>query len=196
MPAIDIEWLTTHLKDENLISNYPIFVETGTYLGKTITNMEPHFKKLYTIEIKEDLYNRSKSRYLNYVKMFRYKKSKIDFLLGDSGEMIGKLCPNLKYNVVFFLDSHWSAGITGRGEKDCPLYEELTSIIEKFCKKCIIIIDDVRLFGKGPNNGESECDWEDINTKKIISILGDRLRDHHFAPSDLDEKDRLCLYLE
>ena len=62
--------------------------------------------------------------------------------------------------------------------------------------ECVIIIDDCRLFGKGPNVDNYECDWEDINISNIVNIVRPRLLAHHFAPSELDEKDRLILYLK
>ena len=52
MPSIDenfLKLLKTNYK------NYNIFVETGTYLGETIFEMEKYFKELHTIEIKEEL---------------------------------------------------------------------------------------------------------------------------------------------
>mgnify|MGYP001307768361 CR=1 FL=1 len=174
MPSIDLEFLK---KLQSNYKEYPNFIETGTFMGETILHMEQYFLNLYSIELKKEFYENIKKN---------YKGNKINFYLGDSSYVLKEILPNITNKSIFFLDGHWSSGITARGLKDTPLYEELISIMSNHTNEAIIIIDDVRLFGKGPNNGESECDWEDINTKKIISILGDRLRDHHFAPSDLD----------
>jgi len=96
---------------------------------------------------------------------------------------------------VIFLDSHWSAGDTGRGEKDCPLYEELASIVAYHADATIVVIDDVRLFGKGPSFGNEVCDWEKINVANILELVKDRLVDHYYIPSHLDARDRLVLHL-
>ena len=136
MPSLEREIIS------QIIHRYPSFksfVETGTFMGQTIFSLEDVFEELYTIEIKEEFYNNLTAK---------YNGSKINFILGDSSTEIKNVLPRLKYDTIFFLDGHWSAGDTGKGWKDCPLYEEIQSIMS-FDKSAIIIIDDVRLFWKG-----------------------------------------------
>ena len=126
-----------------LLGNHPTFktfVETGTFVGETIFTMEPFLDELYTIEIKEEFYNSLTAK---------YRGTKINFILGDSSLELAKLVPNLKTDTIFFLDGHWSACGTGRGVKDCPLYEELDAIMA-FKQGIIIVVDDVRLLERAP----------------------------------------------
>jgi hypothetical protein len=189
MPALDIDDLN-NLQVDGLFEQYPYFVETGTFLGESIFMMEPFFEKLHTIEIKQEFY-------LNAVT--QYKGNKINFHFGDSSVMLKKVCETLDKPTLFFLDGHWSAGPTGRGKKDCPLYEELENII-KHCKvKCVIMIDDVRLFGKGPNKTDKKwdpCNWEDITSKKILDIVKDKLETHYYINSPAAKNDRMILHLK
>ncbi len=68
--------------------------------------------------------------------------------------------------------------------------------MNKFENECIIIIDDCRLFGKGPNTDGSRCDWEAIKDDKIIEMVKNRLEKHYYASSKLDENDRLIFFLK
>ena len=108
MPSINLHFLKQLQCD---YKNYPNFIETGTYMGGTILHMEQYFSKLYTIEIKKQFYENVKNK---------YKGDKINFYLGDSGEVLTKILPNINGRSIFFLDGHWSAGNTGKGVKDCP----------------------------------------------------------------------------
>ena len=181
MPSLDLNFLKK-LQDD--YANYVNFIETGTYFGDTIFTIEPFFKNLYTIEIKKKFYDDVKKK---------YSGNKINFYLGDSTYILSKILSDIKGKSIIFLDGHWSGGNTGKGKKDCPLYEELNNIIEYHKEEAIIIIDDVRLFGKGPNKGNEKCNWEDINIKNILKIVKNRKIKTYFLPSELDNNDRFII---
>jgi len=182
MPSLTKDFLLK-LKDD--YKNYTNFIETGTYKGQTILAMEPFFSKLYTIEIKAEFYNNIKKK---------YKGDKIQFYLGDSAEEMKNILQNISGKSIFFLDGHWSAGNTGKGKKDCPLIEEIKDINVCHKDSAIIIIDDVRLFGKGPAQNEV-CNWSDISSEKILEEFSDRIEQYYYLPSELCEKDRLIIHL-
>lgn len=184
MPSLSKDFFS-QLKDD--YRNYKTFVETGTFMGETILNMEPYFNELYTIEIAPHYYNNTRKK---------YNGNKINFILGDSSDTLTAIAPLINNNCIFFLDGHWSADDTGKGKKDCPLEEECTSINDMFQGKAIIIIDDFRLFGKGPHNNTDVCDWKDISKNKLISILNTRITDVYHLPSSLHKEDRLIIHIK
>jgi predicted O-methyltransferase YrrM len=184
MPAIDKGFLQLLHED---YTKYNIFIETGTYMGDTTFSVEPLFDKLYTIEINNDLHRNAKSA---------YKGNKITFIQGDSSIVFTSLLPSIKDKAIFFLDGHWSAGITGRGAKDCPLYEEMFYINNLFEPEGIIIVDDVRLFGKGPKTNTDICDWSDIDKERLLDIVRNRIKLVHYLPSEKDKEDRLVIYID
>ena len=182
MPSLTFEYL-----EKNMPIDYSCFVETGTYKGRTILGMEKHFEELHTIELKLEFYEDAKKL-----------SDKINFHHGDSSKKLNELCPKLDKDTIFFLDGHWSAGNTAKGDKDCPIYEELECIMKKFKHTCCIIIDDVRLFGRSPYdyNNFDITDWKDITREKVLHIVNDRLINHYYRESELDPEDRLFLFLD
>tara|TARA_B000000477_G_C6095274_1_gene229610 strand:+ start:2365 stop:2931 length:567 start_codon:yes stop_codon:yes gene_type:complete len=180
-PCIDLDFLNTLNND---YKNYPNFIESGTYFGETIFNLEKYFSNLYSIEIKEDFYNIVKNK---------YNGNKIKFYLGDSSIVLNDILPNINGKSIIFLDGHWSAGNTGRGYKDCPLYEELNNIMLHHKDDAIIIIDDRKSFGKGPNNGGELCNWENINEDEILKIVNSRIVNSYDSSCTINKFDRLII---
>ena len=185
MPSLEIE-LFNKIKEENIFTKFPVFIETGTFKGETIFKMEKLFNELHTIEIKKSFYDNVKNN---------YNGKKINFHYGDSSDILTILLPRINQKCVIFLDGHWSSGNTGRGKKDCPLFEELTHINNLLNVEAIIIIDDCRLFGKGPNIGNMNENWEDINKDNLLNVINNRIKDVYFLPSIICNNDRLIIHI-
>ena len=183
MPSISIPFLQTLRADYR---EYPLFIETGTYVGDTIFSMEPHFRNLFTIELSEKYYNSTRSK---------YKGNKISFIHGDSSTKLIDVFSSVSEPSIIFLDGHWSSGDTAKGTKDCPLIEEI-SVINTHCKsKAIIIIDDRRLFGK---NKTSDCneDWSSINDGDILHNIKARVTDVYLLDSEIAKDDRMIIHID
>lgn len=183
MPSINESFLNT-LQDN--YKKYPCFIETGTYLGDTIFNVEPYFDKLYTVEFSEKYYNNAKNRYYG---------NKIHFLLGDSAFVFEDLLPKITDKSIFFLDGHYSGGDTGKSIKDCPLEEEITHIHNLFQNEAIIIIDDFRLFGLDKSSGKLGEDWSKINKEKLLQIVKTRMNKVYHLDSEIAKNDRLIIHI-
>jgi hypothetical protein len=77
-------------------------------------------------------------------KRFKNRK-KVKILQGDSGQVLHTIIPQLNGPAVFWLDGHYSAGVTAKGEKECPILEELSAIfISGFHH--VLLIDDAHCF--------------------------------------------------
>jgi len=117
--------------------NAGILVETGTYLGDMIEAQRNNFKKIYSIELSEKLFHKAVKRFKAY--------PHIKILQGDSGLILNNLMPDIDNVSIFWLDGHYSGGMTAMGSKECPVPEELEIIIKSSLNH-IILIDDARLF--------------------------------------------------
>ena len=169
------------------ISEYPIFIETGTQTGATVFGLLDYFKHLHTIELSDHWHTKAKQF---FEQRYSNKKDKLTLHLGDSKNVLNYLLPNINEPVVFFLDAHYSGGDTARGDKDVPLLEELTAINNLLNEKAVIIIDDARLFGV--KKGE---DWTDITFSTILKTIQNRLEKFYYLPSELSEQDRFVIHL-
>lgn len=183
MPSLELSFLNS-LKDNYI--NYNTFIETGTYNGDTIFNLESYFDKLYTIEYSEKYYNNTKNKYYG---------NKINFILGDSSIIFEELLPTIHDKTIFFLDGHYSGGDTGQSTKDCPLEEEITHINNLFKNDAIIIIDDFRLFGLDKSSGKLGEDWSKITKEKLLNILKNRINKVYHLDSECAKDDRLIIHI-
>ena len=145
-------------------------VETGTYLGYMVAAQKKNFEKIYSVEISEHLYSRAK-------KLFR-KYPHIKLLLGDSGEVMPVIMEQIEDQALFWLDGHYSSGITGKGKLNCPIWKELDAIFENR-NDHLLLIDDARCFDGTNDYPTIENLTNYLNMKKSnckISIKDDIIR--------------------
>lgn len=165
MPKLSCEQLTKILDFFNDdIKNYPVFVETGTYMGETILGLSEFFELSYTVELDEVIFN-------NFSNL-NYDRQKIKSYLGDSIIVLPEIIKLIDKNCIFFLDGHYSGSGTGKGIKDVPILEEIKSINDNYNLPSIIIIDDLRLF----NTNYIE-NWSGITIESINSLISNRIID-------------------
>ena len=131
------------LVKENVFLKYGIknaaWIETGTYLGTTTNYLSNLFPHVYSIEPEPMLYASACKR---------FEGKNVTLFNEVSENVFPSLLPKLTGNINFWLDGHYSAGITFKGVKDCPVEDELSAIENNFSNfdKLSILIDDVRCF--------------------------------------------------
>lgn len=118
-------------------AGFSTLVETGTYYGDMIYAQLDNFSRIYSIELSERLYRKAKRRFK--------KNESVTLLHGDSSEVLREIVPTFKEPVLFWLDGHYSGGITAQGKLDTPIWEELTTILQSGVRH-MILIDDARCF--------------------------------------------------
>jgi len=69
-----------------------VFIETGTYLGKTTEAVAPFVEKAYTIEVSEDLANKAKEKFKNVLN--------VTVIQGDSGIILKDIIRDIIVNVI------------------------------------------------------------------------------------------------
>jgi hypothetical protein len=116
------------------------WIETGTYLGQTTEVLSKLGSDVYSIEPEPQLF-------ANALKLFENTKN-IHLLNGTSEQIFPDLLSKIHGDVNFWLDGHYSAGITFKGSQDTPILDELKNIsinLNHFNKVCVLV-DDVRCF--------------------------------------------------
>lgn len=120
--------------------NLKVLVETGTYKGDMVEAMKGFFERICSIELSQELFDKAKKRFES--------ERHIELIHGDSGKELEKLMKMIDKPALFWLDGHYSEGVTAKGEKDTPVYEELSHILNARDLRHVIIIDDARCFGQ------------------------------------------------
>lgn len=145
-----------------ILENFTVenFVETGTYIGDTARWASDNFRHVFTIERSKPLWQEARDKYK--------ETENIEFILGDSAEVLRDLVPRLNGTTIFWLDAHWSGGLTyGEGD-ECALLKELEAIFES-TKDNFVLIDDARLFLLPPPRPHIASQWPDLG--QIMRIV-------------------------
>ena len=152
VPEKETEYLKNTLKLD-------VFVEGGTYRGGTAKSMSGKFRKIYTIEKSDTMFDIAKENLKDI--------SNVTMLKGDTREHLHGILES-NDNLLFWLDAHWRGGDTYGEEDECPLIEELEIIFEHD-KNYVILIDDARLFLAPPPKPHNFENWQSI--ADIIDIM-------------------------
>lgn len=120
-----------------------ILVETGTCRGHMVEAMKDVFDQVFSIELGRDLYEKAKKKF--------EAVPNVEIIHGDSGVELGNLIKMIDQPILFWLDAHYSMGVTARGDIDTPILEELEHILSAKKNENVIIIDDARDFGSSPD---------------------------------------------
>jgi hypothetical protein len=115
------------------------FVETGTYLGDTLALVAQsvHYQCI-SIELDSACYREVHRRFADY--------PNVRLLQGDSGALMPNVITDLRQPALFWLDGHYSGGITAKGDLETPVIAELQAIFASQIQGHVILIDDVRCF--------------------------------------------------
>lgn len=119
------------------------FIETGTYLGDTLDYVSRSGANCISIELSEVLYERACKRF--------DKRKNIRLVQGDSGQKLPELIKDINSPVLFWLDGHYSAGLTSSMDTHTPISAELDAILSHHINRHVILIDDAHCFD-GTNN--------------------------------------------
>jgi len=114
------------------------FIETGTYMGDMVEAVRSRFQRITSIEIDDRLYQRARERFQKY--------RHITILHGDSANVLPTVLEQLDKPCLFWLDGHYSGGITGMGADVSPVLQEVQHILAHRIPEHVILIDDARLF--------------------------------------------------
>ena len=115
------------------------WVETGTYLGTTTSLLSKISPKVFSIEPGLELFNAAR---------LQFEGTNVILFNDVSENVFDNLIPTLSGEINFWLDGHYSGGVTFKGNTDCPVEYELSCIQENLVNfsSVTILIDDVRCF--------------------------------------------------
>ena len=131
------------LKQTLLANSLQSLVETGTHYGDTPWLFRHELQEIWSVELSPALASLAKRRFRRY--------PNVHIVEGDSSECLQEIIPQLSAPVLFWLDGHYSAGVTAHGSVSCPIYSELDSILQDCKQRYVILIDDARMFGADPD---------------------------------------------
>lgn len=137
----------------------PVFVETGSYDGRTIQQaLDVGFERVISVEIDHDMIQICRERF--------QLDPRVEIWEGDSIDKLWDMIKDLNEPITYWLDAHLQEGVSGRVK--VPLIEELNIISQHpLIQDSIIMVDDRRLFG----NPDSPNDWQLIIEEVVVSKL-------------------------
>lgn len=114
-----------------------ILVETGTFRGDMVERQDRYFDRIYTIELDDQLHAAAQVRFAD--------RPHIRLLHGDSATTLPALLTSIDAPALFWLDAHYSGGVTARARSDTPISAEIDVLLDR-PQRDVILIDHAWLF--------------------------------------------------
>jgi hypothetical protein len=93
-------------------------IETGTYYGDMFEAQRHRFGRIVSMALSRDLHRSA-------VKRFAYARN-VTILEGDSGVLLPHVLAERQEPCLWWLDDHYSAGVTARGDLETPILKSST----------------------------------------------------------------------
>jgi hypothetical protein len=97
------------------------------------------FAEIRSVELSKDLHAKAVKRYAG--------RGNVRLYCGTSEDQLAAMIADLREPATFWLDAHYSAGITAKGPENSPVIKELRIIGAHPIKTHTILIDDRRQVG-------------------------------------------------
>lgn len=133
------------------------FIETGSHYGYALETAKQYgFTNIHGIELKQDLFEYCKTRFID--------EPKVKMWLGDSVDVLKEIMPTLTSPATLWLDAHASGpDLPGGVYGNSPLIKELESIALSSCKEHVLFIDDCRLLGTS--------EWDFVSKEEVLATI-------------------------
>src|ERR1039458_4236854 len=96
-----------------------------------------YFDRLVSIELEPHFFRRAQTIFKRH--------SKVSLLHGDSAELLPELLATIQCPCLYWLDAHYSGGVTCQADIETPIRRELEAILSH-SQRHTILIDDANSF--------------------------------------------------
>jgi hypothetical protein len=115
-----------------------VFIETGTNSGDTLWNAKDHFKLCFSIEVDPETAAKARVRFKDV--------PNVAIFTGRSQHWL-RFLMRQRFSTTFWLDAHYFHGLNDPREPQCPLMNEIRTIMNfDFWVPPIVLIDDACMF--------------------------------------------------
>ncbi len=139
------------------------WIETGTFMGDTTALLARRARRVHSIEPEPKLCAQAKTRFA--------AAPNVEIHAGSSEAVLPGILARLEGDVCFWLDGHYSAGVTFKGPKDTPIAEELAAIEAAGPRlgRIVVLVDDIRCFDP------AQPEFADYPSKAFLIAWAERL---------------------
>lgn len=148
-------------------------IEAGTYRGASTELLAARFDRVITIEASPSLATAAERRLA--------RLPGVEVIRGDSSTVLPSVLAQLDQPALFWLDSHYCGPETYGLDRQCPVIDEIRTIVAA-APEHMVLIDDARLFLEPPPLPLDAAQWPSIG--EICEAFAGGARRRYLAVHD------------